>query len=160
MGKLMYKNFPYPENIIMTIFGSKCNCGNYDDEVIFNIIKQFDVRERDIIQYRYEKGMTYGQIAEELGISPVRVSQLIHRCNNFIKIRYACHVVDNRVGIEKLGLSTRVMNILKKNGIKTIYELMEYNKTSLYEIKGIGEGVYKEIVHSLAMQGLNTRRFR
>lgn len=161
MSKLIYKNFPYPENLIMTIFGSKCNCGNYDDEIILDIIRQFDMREQDIIKYRYENGMTYGQIAEELGdVTPTRVAQLIHRCCHFIKIRYACHVVDNRISIDEIGLSSRAVRILKKNDIKTVYELMEYNKKSLQEIKGIGETVYKEIVHSLSMQGLNTRRFR
>ena len=115
---------------------------------------------KEVLEKYLNCGMTNQQIAEELGVSAARVSQLIHRCLYFIKIRYACHVVDNRIGIEKLGLSTRTVNILKRNNIKTIYELMEYNKTSLQELKGVGENIYKEIVHSLAMQGLNTRRFR
>lgn len=160
MGRLIYKNFPYPENLIMTIFGSKCNLANYNDALIQDIISLLDKREQEVVRYRYEKGMTYGQIAEELGISSTRVAQLIHRCCHYIKIRYACCVVDNRTDIECLGLSTRIVNVLKKNGVKSVYDLMEYNKTSLLELKGVGENVYKEIVHALAMQGLNVRRFR
>jgi len=160
MGKFIYENYPYPVNLIMTIFGSKCNCSNYDEDIIYDIIKQFDTREQEIIIYRYEQGMTYNQIAEELDISPTRVSQLIHRCCHFIKIRYACHVVDHRVDIDKIGLSTRTSKILKKNNVMTAYDLMGYNKTSLRELNGVGDVAFKEIVHTLAMQGINTRRFR
>ena len=160
MGRVMYKYFPYPANLITTIFGSKCNLAIYDENMIFDIIKQFDAREQEIISYRFEKGMTYKEIGEELGISDMRASQLVHRCLHFIKIRYACHIVDNRVGIENLDLSTKCTNNLKKSGINTVYDLMGYNKKSLYDVKGVGESTFKEIVHALNMQGINTRRFR
>ena len=160
MGKLIYKYFPYPFNLVMTIFGSKCKFENYDEDMIFDIINQLDKREQEIISYRFEKAMTYKQIGDALGIDDTRVSQLIHRCCHFIKIRYACHIIDNRVGIEKLGLCTKCTNALKSAGIKTIYDLMGYNKKSLSEVKGIGEITFKEIIHSLNMQGINTRRFR
>ena len=150
----------YPENLITAVFGQNCNCAYYDINIVNEVIKSFDERDQEIIRLRYEEKMNYAKIGAKLGLSSTRITQLDYRFRYYARIRYACYLVDHKVGIDKLGIPTRYANVLKKNGIETIYDLLGYDKNSLLNLKGIGEVSFKEIVRAIDAQYISTHRFK
>lgn len=58
------------------------------------------------------------------------------------------------MSVEKLGLSTRVLNLLKKNGVLTIADLTMRSKAELLALNGIGASAISEIQSRLQIQDI------
>ncbi|HOK35399.1 MAG TPA: DNA-directed RNA polymerase subunit alpha [Candidatus Pacearchaeota archaeon] len=58
------------------------------------------------------------------------------------------------VALEELGLSTRIINILKENGIKSVAGLLRKKEESLKKIEGLGSKGIEEIEKELKKKGL------
>ena len=59
--------------------------------------------------------------------------------------------------IELKGLSTRTLNALEKNSIKTVAGIVKMNETKLLELEGMGEKSVKEIKKAIGELGLNLK---
>ena len=57
--------------------------------------------------------------------------------------------MENRIPIEILNLSSRSYNVLKRNKIDTVGQLMEYDEEKLYGLKSLGKQSVEEIVSVL-----------
>lgn len=55
------------------------------------------------------------------------------------------------------GLSTRTFNVLEKNNLRTIGEVVSYNETELADLEGMGAKGLKEIKKAVGEFGLNLR---
>ena len=62
------------------------------------------------------------------------------------------------IAMEDLKLSTRVFNILKENGIKTLHQLLKKKESELAKIKGLGEKGTKEIERGLKRKGFELQQ--
>lgn len=56
--------------------------------------------------------------------------------------------------IEELDLSTRATNCLRRAGIRTVGELLDYTEMDIAKIKNCGRETLREIVNKLAELGL------
>ncbi len=63
----------------------------------------------------------------------------------------------NEIKIEDLKLSTRTINALTKNNVKTVGVIIRKNEKSLLELEGMGDKGIKEIKKSLKKLGLELR---
>ena len=61
---------------------------------------------------------------------------------------------EERVPLEELGLSTRVLHNLKEEGIHTVEDLLALSAKDLKKVPGIGERSVEEIKEALAAKGL------
>lgn len=82
MKKRERKNvMPYPYNLLEDVFGSDGSTAEMEmlpQGLIDEYLGSLSEREQMILRRRYEQGMTYKDIAAELGISGSRVSRILH----------------------------------------------------------------------------------
>jgi DNA-directed RNA polymerase subunit alpha len=64
---------------------------------------------------------------------------------------------EERMGLDELGLSTRVLHNLKEEGIHTVDDLLALSLRDLKKIPGIGERSVEEILEALAERGLSLK---
>jgi len=62
-----------------------------------------------------------------------------------------------QIGIEELKISTRTLNALVKNNVKTVAGLLRKSEKSLLELEGMGEKGIKEIKKALKKLGLELK---
>lgn len=60
-------------------------------------------------------------------------------------------------GIEYLDLSVRTYNVLKRNGINTIQELIDYDYGDLSKLHYMGKNTLNEIVRKLSEKGYSLK---
>lgn len=58
------------------------------------------------------------------------------------------------MSVKMLGLSTRVLNLLEKNGVLTIADLTMRSKAELLALNGIGASAIAEIQSKLQIQNI------
>lgn len=75
----------------------------------------------------------------------------------FIEQKKAIREDLTKIEIENLGLSSRTLNILLKNNIKTVGGILRKNEKSLLGLKGMGKKGIKEIKKSLKKLGLELK---
>ena len=64
--------------------------------------------------------------------------------------------VENKIlSLDDLGLSTRIVKILKENSIKSVAGLLRKKEDSLREIEGLGPKAIEEIKKELKKKGLS-----
>lgn len=59
--------------------------------------------------------------------------------------------------VETLSLSTRTMNVLEKNNIKTVRNLISFSESELSKLEGMGEKGIKEIKKAIGNLGLTLK---
>ena len=57
--------------------------------------------------------------------------------------------------IEKLNLSVRAHNCLKRAGINTLYDLCSISKTDLMRVRNLGKKAYTEVINTLESYGIH-----
>ncbi len=62
-----------------------------------------------------------------------------------------------KIRVEDLDVSTRTLNALSNNGIRTIGGLVKKRETDLLNLEGLGEKAIKEIRKALVKQGLSLK---
>ena len=63
----------------------------------------------------------------------------------------------DQIGVEELKISTRTLNALVKNNVKTVAGLLRKSEKSLLELEGMGEKGIKEIKKALKKLGLELK---
>jgi DNA-directed RNA polymerase subunit alpha len=63
----------------------------------------------------------------------------------------------DQIGVEELKISTRTLNALEKNNVKTVAGLLRKSEKSLLELEGMGEKGIKEIKKALKKLGLELK---
>ncbi len=63
-------------------------------------------------------------------------------------------VVKEEVPLERLGLSSRVLNALRRGGIRTVDELLKKSKEELLSLSNFGEKAWQELQECLESSGL------
>ena len=63
----------------------------------------------------------------------------------------------NKTSVEDLKFSTRTLNALTENGIKTVAGLMKKSEKSILELEGMGEKALTEIKKKLKKLGLELK---
>lgn len=123
----------------------------------------------------YPDGLTYRKIAALQNCSPERARQIGAMALRKLKCPRLYHAMfpdywnhmstlqdlDSSIGdmgIEYLGLSTRVYNILKKHGCNTIKSITQLTADDLEQMHGIGDACEQEIVDTLTEYGLSLRK--
>jgi len=72
------------------------------------------------------------------------------------KISSGSSAVENKIlSLDDLGLSTRIVKILKENSIKSVAGLLRKKEESLREIEGLGPKAIEEIKKELKKKGLS-----
>jgi len=66
----------------------------------------------------------------------------------------AAKAVREEVPLEKLGLSSRVLNALRRGGIRTVDELLKKSKEELLSLSNFGEKAWQELQERLEALGL------
>jgi len=66
----------------------------------------------------------------------------------------AAEAVGEEVPLEKLGLSSRVLNTLRRGGIRTVDELLKKSKEELLSMGNFGEKAWQELQERLESLGL------
>ena len=64
------------------------------------------------------------------------------------------HLGTASLGVEELGLGVRAWNCLRKEGIRTIGDLIARSPDDLLRIRNLGEGTLREIVDALGARGV------
>jgi len=60
--------------------------------------------------------------------------------------------------VEKLELSVRALNCLKREGINTLGELLKYSVEELMDIRNFGEKSVDEVREKVESMGLNLKQ--
>ena len=58
--------------------------------------------------------------------------------------------------IEELGLSDRVRNAMRRNGIETVEQVLEMTPGEIYTLRGFGKVGFDDILHCLERQKKKT----
>lgn len=69
----------------------------------------------------------------------------------------AAKAMREEVPLEKLGLSSRVLNALRRGGIRTVDELLKKSKEELLSLSNFGEKAWQELQERLEALGLATK---
>jgi hypothetical protein len=122
----------------------------------------------------YLKLGDYQEVADKLGIDKDRAQKLVRRYRQLRsseleksprKKKYGralANVTDRKVfintsSIEKLNLDPRTIEVLKRNGIVTLRDLIRTSGIELLRIPGLGNTVFKNIESGLKEFGLRLR---
>lgn len=97
-----------------------------------------------------ENRVLYRIIATDTGDAVDAITRAINRINT---------ETEKETSIEALELSARTFNILKRDGIDTIEQLVQKSPNEITKIRGMGERSYNEIVEKLEARDLSLRRY-
>lgn len=155
---------PWPINLYTAIFGREYHDIPDDaSETVEYLLSRMGKNERLVILNRFKYGMPCVKIADLLSVSSGRVYQIIVGALGLLSSsRYLPYLVRGKriqekvtesmtenyhgYSIEKLNLSSKVNNILRREGIQTLGDLSKTTKTILLDIKGIGPKSLEDIV--------------
>ena len=97
-----------------------------------------------------ENRVLYRIIATDTGDAVDAITWAINRINT---------ETEKETSIEALELSVRTFNILKRDGIDTIEQLVQKSQNEIKKIRGMGSRSYNEIVEKLEARDLSLRRY-
>ena len=97
-----------------------------------------------------ENRVLYRIIATDTGDAVDAITRAINRINT---------ETEKETSIEALELSVRTFNILKRDGIDTIEQLVQKSPNEITKIRGMGARSYNEIVEKLEARDLSLRRY-
>jgi len=166
---------------------------DFDDAFSYALNKYFDEREKDCMYLRYRDCMTLDEIGRKHGICRERVRQILKRCSKklresdtfrFFKYGLECvqyeYIKDSvpetdipkekvvrsvfGVEVEELGFSYRTYNVLKRNRLDTVGDIVNRTLAEIKMMRGCGRKSLAEIrdkMVSLGFDGLapHTRDF-
>ena len=123
----------YPQNVCFDIFG--IDIGNDTDKIKgFNyVLMQLSEREREAIEYKYEKGYTLDRIGGIFNVSRERIRQIIAKgCLKIKHRKLADYIV---VGYEK---TQKAMQESEEKQRKEFYESMKLKYPLDYDLRECG----------------------
>lgn len=97
-----------------------------------------------------ENRVLYRIIATDTGDAVDAITRAINRINT---------ETEKETSLEALELSVRTSNILKRDGIDTIEQLVQKSPNEIKKIRGMGSRSYNEIVEKLEARDLSLRRY-
>lgn len=176
----------YPFNILKDIQIDKEEIRKCSYDSIISAIKTLTEREELALQLRYEKELTYEECGNEMGLGKERTRQIIlmslqklkhpdrmrimkpcpyeeyeELLNRNNELEYIIKEVDpaakvNITLVENMNLSTRSCICLKRAGIKTVQDIIDYidEYGNLLHIKNLGKKSMIEIYNKLSDLGI------
>lgn len=139
----------YPLNLAMEIAQKQYGVNFTEEQAKKSIKKVIENRiltENEIIclEMRFNKGYKYTQIGYELQITEKEAKKIIEIAQ--LKIKNELNTIysqDN--SINKLGLTSRSRNVLKRAGVETIGELKMMSDFEILKCYQCGEATLREI---------------
>lgn len=177
------KRYPYPENLFIemgNIYQYQDECRTLVYENLDNLAKEILTdSELRVIGYRYKDYMTYAKISEKenikgyanarrlVGLSVRKLCRKIDyktlkyqtmsnsKINEIIRENIFIHNIPlSEINVLELDLIGRTRNILFRNGIETIQDLVNYTEDDLHQISLIGNTEINDITNALSHIGL------
>lgn len=176
----------YPFNILKDIQIDEEEIRKCSYDSIISAIKTLTEREELALQLRYEKELTLEECGNEIGVGKERARQIIlmslqklkhpdrmrimkpcpyeeyeELLNRNNELEYIIKEVDpaakvNITLVENMNLSVRSCICLKRAGIKTVQDILDYidEHGTLYHIKNLGKKSMFEIYDKLSDLGI------
>lgn len=176
----------YPFNILKDIQIDEEEIRKCSYDSIISAIKTLTEREELLLQLRYEKELTLEECGNEIGVGKERARQIIltslqklknpdrmrimkpcpyeeyeELLNRHNELEYVIKEVDpvakvNITLVENMNLSIRSCNCLKRAGIKTVQDILDYidEHGTLIHIKNLGRKSMFEIYDKLSDLGI------
>lgn len=122
-------------------------------------LKKLTNRELECVQMRFGNKKTYKEIGDIFDVSRERARQI--EAKAFREIRYWYSkgikgvIIDDKTPIDKIEMSIRLYNALRRAGIKCLSDLSGKYKDDIKKIRGIGNKNYLELQQLCKRIGVN-----
>lgn len=189
MNSINPTTLPYPDNLLYDIFGGEWEYprpGDFDGSLEY-VLYTLTERERRVLDFRYNDGLTFEEIGKRFCVTRERARQIYARalrklCNpqrlNYLKYGISgvvarktesareaalaslpkLDIKPEDITIEELELSVRSYNCLKRAGMNTLREVSEMTFDELCHVRNLGKKSVDEICAVLTNYGIRLKK--
>ena len=180
---------PYPDNLLYDIFGGEWEFprpGDFDGSLEY-VLHTLTERERRVLDFRYQEGLTFEEIGKRFCVTRERIRQIhakslrkLRRPDRLNYLKYGVLGVIRRksesareaalaslpkldikpedITLEELELSVRSYNCLKRAGMNTLRDVAEMTFDELCNVRNLGKRSIDEICAALTNYGIRLKK--
>ena len=179
---------PYPDNLLYDIFGGEWEFprpGDFDGSLEY-VLHTLTERERRVLDFRYQEGLTFEEIGKRFCVTRERIRQIhaksLRKLRRPDRLNYLKHGVSGVIArktenarevalaslpkqdkpeditLEELGLSVRSYNCLKRAGMNTLHDVAEMTFDELCNVRNLGKRSIDEICAALTNFGIRLKK--
>ena len=130
-----------------------------ETEALEYALKKLTDRELKCVQMRFEYKKTYKEIGDSFDVSRERARQIEAKALRKIRWWYGrgnkVVMIDDKTPTDKIEMSIRLYNALRRAGIKCLSDLSGMYKDDIKKIRGIGNKNYLELQQLCKRIGVN-----
>ena len=179
---------PYPDNLLYDIFGGEWEYprpADFDGSLEY-VLHTLTERERRVLDFRYQEGLTFEEIGKRFCVTRERIRQI--HAKSFRKLRHPERLNYLKYGVsgviarqtenareaalaslpkpdkpeditlEELELSVRSYNCLKRAGMNTLRDVAEMTFDELCNVRNLGKRSIDEICAALTNYGIRLKK--